>query len=300
VSAGDHPSPQREFKDGRTTRDDFPTTPDLDCFCVAETKDDFQSRVSAMDPVSLAFGISGLVPLIAQSIRVTKEYKDISPQAQASKSTFVYELGALQLNATKLSEFLRSPTVTSDGLTFQHTSVLFSCSDNCEVKLRAILDKLGYRNTNKTSREHWPFTEEEARQRVEEFRNLANWMHFALSLDGARLLSRPADEVTTLLGQQLQQFKSVRPAGNRTSRIYAAAQEEKLSRARSEILDWVSPAHFQQRHQILQETRTEGTGRWILRTPEYNRWRDCMDQTNVLCCHGIKGSGKTHVVYVFS
>ncbi|KAK4450204.1 vegetative incompatibility protein HET-E-1 [Podospora aff. communis PSN243] len=251
-----------------------------------------------MDPVSLAYGVAGLVPLIGQAIKVTKEYRDAVVTPKPAVTNLIYELEALQLNATKLSEFLKSPTVTSDGLIFEHTSVLFSCSDNCEVRLRTLLEKLGYRNTSKLSRQHWPFNEKEEQKVSEEVRNYANWMHFSLSLDGCRLLSRSADDVARLLGQQLQQFKAIRSVEDRTSRIYDAVEENKMSKARNEILDWISPARFSHRHQILQQTRTEGTGRWILRTPEYNRWRDGVDQTNVLCCHGIKGAGKTNIVSV--
>jgi len=251
-----------------------------------------------MDPLSLALGIAGIVPLVAKAIKVAKEYKDGVDGAKTSIAALVKELEALLLNAIGLNEFLQSTAVVSDGLSFQHTSVLFSCSTNCEEKLRLLLEKLERKADSKLSRLRWPFSEKECQKMAQEIRNFATWMHFALSLDGCRLLSHTSEDVTKMLGQQLEQFKVVQSVQETTSRIFDVVHGGQLREARKDILDWVSTASFNQKHQSLQETRTENTGNWILEDEDYLEWRDSTSDANVLCCHGIKGSGKTTLAHV--
>lgn len=251
-----------------------------------------------MDPLSVALGIAGILPLIAKAIKVAKEYKDGVDGAKTSIVALVKELEALQLNAVGLNEFLQSTKVVSDGLSFQHTSVLFSCSTNCEVKLRVLLEKLERKAESKWSRLQWPFSEKESQKMAQEIRNFATWMHFALSLDGCRLLSHTSEDVTKVLGQQLEQFRVIQSVQETTSRIFDVVHVGQVRGARKEILDWVSTASFYQKHQSLQETRTGNTGNWILHNPAYLGWRDKTSEANILCCHGIKGSGKTTLTYV--
>jgi len=261
-----------------------------------------------MDPLSVALGIAGLLPLIAKAIQCAKEYKDGVSSARTSIATLISELEALQFNVTNLHEFLKADSGTGgDIVRFQQTSVLLVCSASCETKLQSLCRKLGREGNGKRSRFLWPFSEKEHQKTVQELRNFTTWMHFALSVDGCRVLSQTSDGVLQILGKQLEQFTAIQSLERTTDQIFDNVQAQGLifekSQAqadRRDILDWISKANssYQQKHQELRSSRTKDTGDWLLRSRRYSQWRngDDPNKMGALWCHGIQGSGKTNLV----
>ena len=261
-----------------------------------------------MDPLSVALGIAGLLPLIAKAIQCAKEYKDAVASAGASIATLISELEALQFSVTNLHTFLKTDGgIGGDNVRFQQTSVLLVCSASCETKLQSLCRKLGREENGKRSRFLWPFNEKEHQKTVQEIRNFTTWMHFALSVDGCRVLSQTSDGVLQILGKQLEQFAAIQSLERITDQIFdnVQAQGHILDKSQAQadrqgILDWISTANsnYQQKHQELRSSRTKGTGDWLLRSQVYCRWRngDDPDQIGTLWCHGIQGSGKTNLV----
>jgi hypothetical protein len=266
-----------------------------------------------MDPLSLSLGIAGLLPLIAKAIKGAKDYRDAVVNAKGSIAALISELEALQSNVKNLQQFLEGDTLSSQGssLRFSQTSVLSSCSSACEAKLHALCRKLSQQveDNGRRSRFLWTFNEKEHQKTVQELRNFSHWMHFALSIDGCRLLSQTADDVLKVLGQQLEQFRAIESLEKTTAQMYNTVQAQKdliedslAQDVRAKLLDWISTVKYGQKHQALQASRAKDTGNWILRSPEYTGWRDGQgqDQSGVLWCHGIQGSGKTNIACVTS
>lgn len=258
-----------------------------------------------MDPLSLSLGIAGILPLIATAIKTCKEYVDTVRSARESIATLVMELEALQFNVSNLHDLLKGDVFDDSPVRFHETSVLLSCSAACEAKLRSLCKKLAQEANKKRSRFLWPFTEKEYEKTVQEIRNFTNWMQFALSVDGCRLLSRTSDDVLKLMGQQLEQFRTIQTLEAGTLRILDLVEEQQRAiqvntqrESRRNILNWISTAKHYQKHQLIQASRAQNTGMWILQRHEFIQWRNDTSSSNVLVAHGIQGSGKTNLAYV--
>ena len=67
----------------------------------------------------------------------------------------------------------------------------------------------------------------------------------------------------------------------------------------AEILAWLSPHDPRIRHQDIREHRVEGVGDWLLRSKEYQNWRDGIhggeSNNSTLFCYGDPGVGKTYI-----
>jgi hypothetical protein len=255
-----------------------------------------------MDPFSLSIGIAGILPLIAKAIIASKEYIDSVRTAKTSIVTFVIELEALQFNVANLHDLLKGDAFNNSAVRFDKSSVLLNCSAACEAKLRLICEKMDQEANRKRTRFLWPFTEKEHQKTIQEIRNFANWMKFALSVDGCRLLSQTSDDVLKLMRQQLEQFKTVQTLEANTQQILDLVQEQKLTiqvtiekETRKSILNWISTLRHYQKHQLVQASRAKSTGMWILQSDRFIQWRDHSSSSNVLVCHGIQGSGKTNL-----
>ncbi|KAK3367844.1 hypothetical protein B0H63DRAFT_565724 [Podospora didyma] len=260
-----------------------------------------------MDPLSVGLGIAGILPLIAQAIKCAKDYKDTVASAKASVAALIGELEALQFNVTNLHHFLKADAFGSNNtMRFQQTSVLLVCSASCETKLKALCRSLSEEESGRRNRFLWPFSEKEHQKTLQELRSFTTWMHFALSVDGCRLLSQTSDDVLKILGSQLEQFAAIQSLQRATEQVHNTVQahshmleRSQAQKARRDILDWISTANtYHQKHQDLQSSRTRDTGKWLLRSEEYSRWRNGPDQMGAFWCHGIQGSGKTNLVSI--
>lgn len=256
-----------------------------------------------MDPFSLSVGIAGLVGLVATTLSVAKSYRSGVKHAKDSITVLVTELESLQSNLSSLDKFLRSDS--AKGMAFQRTSVLRSCTSACEGKLKSLCRKLGQVGDNRTSRCLWPLNEKEHQKTVQELRAFAQWMQFALSVDGCSLLSRTSDDVLEILEQQLESFRALQALEDTTTQLQDAVrdqtrilQDDRNAKTRENILSWISRLEHDQKHDAVRSPRVEGTGGWLLERLEYVQWRDDFSASNILWCHGIQGSGKTVLAYV--
>ena len=65
-----------------------------------------------------------------------------------------------------------------------------------------------------------------------------------------------------------------------------------------QILSWISPLESWKRHSDVARARTEGVGKWVLQSREFQAWRkDGNDRSTgrILFCHGVPGAGKTFI-----
>ncbi|KAK3994869.1 ankyrin repeat-containing domain protein [Cladorrhinum sp. PSN332] len=94
-------------------------------------------------------------------------------------------------------------------------------------------------------------------------------------------------------------LKSV-PADIRKMRNYLWNQEagrahQDIVEERDEILTWLSPLNFLEKHHAIFEKHHEGTGKWLLDSDPFQKWLNG-EQNSTLWCPGDAGAGKTVIV----
>jgi hypothetical protein len=256
-----------------------------------------------MDPFSLTVGIAGLAGLAATTISFARSHMLGVRHGKNSIAMLITELEALHANLASLDAFLKS--ASAKDLTFKPTSVLRTCTVACETSLKVLCKKLGQVGENKTSRFLWPLSEKEHQKTMQDLRNFARWMQFALSIDGCSLLSRTSDDVLKILEGQFESFKTLQSLEDTTFQLTDAVkhqirmlQDDSTAKIRERVLSWISAIDHDQKHCSVRQPRVEGTGGWLLEQPLFCQWRDGTSASNALWCHGIQGSGKSVLTYV--
>ncbi|XWW98866.1 hypothetical protein V2A60_006870 [Cordyceps javanica] len=255
-----------------------------------------------MDPLSISFGVAGVLPLIAKVIATAHQYVQAVAGAKNMIASLILELEVLESAVRNLESLLRGESLAAADVKFDQMSVLLSCTAAIETKMQALARKLDRDSAQKTLGRllRWPLTEKEHQRTVTELRGFSTWIQLALSVDGCRLLARTSDSVVSVLAQQLEQQRATRRLEDAASRLGGAVREQTalLERGadrerRESVLDWLSTARHDARHAILQRSRARDTGSWLLASAAFTRWRDGLAASRVLWCNGIQGSGKT-------
>lgn len=256
-----------------------------------------------MDPVSLALSVAGILPLIATAIKCARGYHDSFVKREKSMVALTVELQALQTCLEGLNNLLTSDTMQQRSIKFHDVSVLRSCCSAIEGKLKEICQQLSLEPGGKQSRFLWPLREKEIEKMIQCLRNFTLWIRLSLSIDGCNLLSRTSEDVLQIMGHQLGQFKSMQSIEVNTTKIHDAIQVQtslvqdlQKQQARLQILDWICPTKYDQKHANIRASRVPETGSWLLQEPLYSRWKEGDPAVKKLWCHGIQGAGKTNLV----
>lgn len=162
-----------------------------------------------MDPLSISFGVAGLVTLVTNAIKLASNYLAGIRGVKEKVATLITGLEALQSNLNVLQDMLDNDASQSKSSACDQSSVLTSCSTACRVKLEALvqeLDRPGLAK-GKLSILKWPFEEKEYNNTILELHSLTAWMQFGLSIGGYRLLSSSSAEVLETLREQLSHFE---------------------------------------------------------------------------------------------
>lgn len=134
-----------------------------------------------MDPFSLAVGVSGLITLIAQTLKLTQKYVHGVRDASKAAAGLRTELKILHSNLLRLEEFLRSDK--AKGHSFSQKSSLVSTIDACSVKLQRLCNDLNAVGESRMGRVLWPLNASEHSKSMQELRALAQWIQFTLTVD---------------------------------------------------------------------------------------------------------------------
>ena len=134
-----------------------------------------------MDPFSLAVGISGLVALTAQTLKLTQQYVHGVKHASEAANSLATELQLLHNALCRLVEFLHSDSAKRQS--FDKTSVLVTSTGACKTKVEVIHKKLEAATKDRLHRALWPLNEKEHRQSVQELRAVAQCIQFAMAID---------------------------------------------------------------------------------------------------------------------
>ena len=264
-----------------------------------------------MDPASITFGIVGVLGVVLQTVQLAKTYISEANDGKNVATEMLTELLSLQSNLERLGAFLEQDRQANSQ--FTHTSALTASTTRyCDKlgKLRKILaDKLRGHRTSRMSSLKWPLNVTDHRKTIEELRAFSNCIQFALTTDGCALLSKTATEVHEALEKQQEVALSIlETLENRTSLMEAVCEkqtqtfdEERQSRKRDDVLNWLSPLNHAQKHYRISKPHVHGTGEWLLQMDEFISWCDePQARSNVLCCYGIQGSGKSVLAYELS
>ena len=134
-----------------------------------------------MDPFSIAVGISGLVALTAQTLKLTQQYFHGVKHASEAAASLATELQLLHNAFCRLVEFLHSDGAKKQS--FDETSLLLSSTGACKTKLEVLYKKLLAATKGRLNRALWPLNEKEHRQSVQELRAVAQCIQFAMTID---------------------------------------------------------------------------------------------------------------------
>ncbi|KAL8645740.1 MAG: hypothetical protein Q9226_007163 [Calogaya cf. arnoldii] len=247
-----------------------------------------------MDPFSVTVGVAGLLTLTAKTIQATRSFCYEAMHAKEFANELLVELYVLQFNLSQLDKLLRRDTAAA----FSSTSVLTTSTQGCRNKLTMLHDKIDKAATHPLHRFRWPLTSDEHRKTIQELRAFAQWIQFALTIDGSSLLAKTSTEVIDILANQLQTFRLLNQVHTTSELTYNTVVDiqdtvrtSEASKEREVILNWISNAKTSQKHHDIRLPRVEGTGEWLLQEPAFQDWRD--GQQTVLWCYGIQGSGKS-------
>ena len=253
-----------------------------------------------MDPFSITVGVASLVALAVQTIDVTRTYVHEAKHGKETAQQFLQELNVLYFNLSKLDAFLTSNVETAQQ--FNDTSVLVSSTHACRNRLNTLHERLCKRQKGRqlTLRAlTWPFEAKEHREAIAQLRAFAQWIQFALAVDGCTLLSKTSAQVLDVLKSQLDSFQLLQKMDDRIASVEHSSWETnrilKDSHSiaeRDKILDWISSVDHRSKHHNVGKERASGTGQWFLDDAVFRTWRD-VPGSSTLCCCGIQGSGKS-------
>jgi hypothetical protein len=136
---------------------------------------------------------------------------------------------------------------------------------------------------------YWPFQAGEVASILSILERQKAFFVLALQMDHislSREILKNGDESRSLFRAMTMDFKDVR--SNVKEMIQRSRDEAEIK-----ILDWLSPLQPQKKHIDVRSRRLKGTGDWFLRLPAFRNWINSSGDSNVLCCKGIPGAGKT-------
>ena len=140
-----------------------------------------------MDPLSLAFGVAGLMSLTLELTKLVSTYTGSVRQASTESQELAVELSALSHVLEKLERFLSNQDAVYN--TFDNTSILYSTVHTCHGKLnllKSILEK--YMKTSEGRKWYrslvWPLKGVNHVQTVGTLRRCVQIFQFSLTVDG--------------------------------------------------------------------------------------------------------------------
>lgn len=247
-----------------------------------------------MDPFSITVGVAGLLALTAKTIKATGSFCHEARHGKEAANEMVLEMDILHFNLSQLDNLLRRHT----GAAFSSTSVLTTSTHACRNKLDMLHDKLERAAEHPLHRLRWPLSSDEHQKTLRELRAFAQWIQFALTVDGSSLLAKTSTEVVDVLTKQLQMFQLLDQVDTRSALTHNTVMDiqhtmytSDACREREAILKWLSNAKPSQKHHDVRLPRVDGTGGWLLEEPAFKKWRDAED--DLLWCYGIQGTGKS-------
>lgn len=165
------------------------------------------------DPVSISFGVAGILGLAIQLSPIVASYVNGVRHAPENVQNLRQELDALIKTLERLDSFLKSES--AKGPAFNELAFLNTTRESCEKRLTAISAKLGTsteagRFSQVLRRFTWPLNAENTKAIAQDLSQFSATFHFALSIEGCALLSKTSGEVSQILEPQLEILQKAR------------------------------------------------------------------------------------------
>lgn len=259
---------------------------------------------TAMDPFSLIVGAAGLLGVVAKTIELTAIYLRRARRDAEAANELLTMLRTLETLLSHLKELLKNDNQHA----FSNTSVLVTSTAACRARLLTVHTKLEVAATQPRRLLRWPLSGGHHRDMMQDLRAFAQWIQFALAIDGAALMSKTSDELVQVLRSQLHTYNCLARLDvdvqklqdvvlDRSSQIL----DSTAALERQRVLNWISRDEPEQKHHEIRQPRLEGTGAWFLQESSFKLWRDLpLDDahaSSTLWCHGRTGSGKSILAY---
>lgn len=165
------------------------------------------------DPLSVGFGVAGLLSLAIQLSPIIATYVDGVRHAPEHIQELQQELDALVKTLERLDSFLR--TESAKGPAFNELAFLHTTRESCAKRLTGISAKLrtftdASRVSQNLRRLKWPLNAASTKAAAQDLSRYSATFHFALSIEGCALLSKTSGEVSQILNQQLEVLQKAR------------------------------------------------------------------------------------------
>ena len=230
-----------------------------------------------MDPVTAVGLVAALLQLIdvtAQTIQYINEVKDAPKQ----RGRLAREASGLLMLLTDLR--YRVEEADESNAWFTGVRSLSSPLQLFKEDLEDVAHKLRPGNIIRTTFS-WPFEEKQINIILVKIERIKTLVSLALQKDIFQLSLH-------IRGQNDRTLHSVEKVLNRVDELQASQEEQ----TRKNLYSWLSPAEFSIKQSDVLSRRQEGTGEWLLRTPEFKSWVQDSD-VRTIWCPGIPGAGKT-------
>ncbi|RPA71657.1 hypothetical protein BJ508DRAFT_87980 [Ascobolus immersus RN42] len=253
-----------------------------------------------MDGVGTAANLIAVIQLAAQTSKLVYDYVCKVKDCPATVRDLHSKLEATQKNNDqihKLADRLRSlKQPPGDGEWHFAITELATNTADCKEAIEALkkelevdLEALAARKAKgkwkvwKTKLK-WPLKEAEVISVTKRLEFFHRSFHLALQIDTTNLVLQVIDagnHTTSLVSNVAATTEDMKNLELRR------VNEEKLSR----LLRWLSPYHYDSKHQESKDRHIRGTGAWVFNDPVLIRWRSTRGAR--LWIHGIPGAGKT-------
>ncbi|KAL8754352.1 MAG: hypothetical protein Q9184_005138 [Pyrenodesmia sp. 2 TL-2023] len=220
-----------------------------------------------MDPFSVFVGVAGLLGLVAKTIELSRKYVIGNKRARQAAEQLSNMLQTLQTILSQLDQHLENDTKHA----FSSTSVLVTSTNACRAKLLMVHTKLTESAKQPSKRMRWPLSDGDHQETLKDLRSFVQWIQFGLTIDGSILLSKTSEEVVQVLSNQLglfQRLSELKAEAQSTQNVLTHTHEvvvgSQTAMERRTILEWISKAKHEEKHQDIRLPRLEGTGEWSL------------------------------------
>ena len=161
------------------------------------------------DPLSIVTGLGGLITLSIEVAKLIREYAIGVRNGPANAEQYLQMLGALTEVLNQLQRFLKQEA--AETASFNESSILLQTNELCKARLNEVHLQLRRHLSGPglTRVLKWPFHEKEHRKNLQDLKQWTETFHFALTIDGCRLLSRTSREVELNLQYQLEETRKI-------------------------------------------------------------------------------------------
>jgi len=165
------------------------------------------------EPVSVSFGVAGLLGLAVQLSPIVASYVDGVRHAPEHIEDLRQELDALIKTLERLDSFLN--TESAKGPAFNGLAFIYTTKDSCDKRLTVLSAKLrtsaeSGRVRQALHRLTWPLNSASTKAIAQDLCRYSATFHFALSIEGCALLSKTSGEVSRILEEQLKILQKAR------------------------------------------------------------------------------------------